>query len=58
MFEYFKITNIQFIYKPQRRLANEGVRIVKLDPNTRLNSKDEFKQGNNVMMKPVTGVGE
>ena len=58
MFEQFKITNIQFFFKPQRRLADEGVRIVKLNPQTRMNSKDEFRQGTNVMMRPVRGVGE
>ena len=43
--------------KPQRRKANEGVRIAHLDPETRMNSKDEFMQGTNIFMHAVRGVG-
>ena len=39
------------------RTRNEGVRIAHLDPNTRMNSKDEYRQGTNIMMQPVRGVG-
>ena len=43
--------------KPQRRKADEGVRIAHLDPETRMNSKDEFKQGTNIFVQPMRGVG-
>ena len=36
---------------------NEGVRISHLDPETRMNSKDEFLQGTNLFLVPVRGVG-
>ena len=35
VFEHFKMELTQFFPKPQRRKANEGVRIAHLDPNTR-----------------------
>ena len=57
MFENLKIKPVQFFRQPQRRKANEGVRIVHLDPETRMNSKDEFRQGTNICMKVVRGVG-
>ena len=44
-------------FKPQRRKANEGVRISHLDPETRMNSRDEFRQGTNIMMRAMRGVG-
>mgnify|MGYP001465026839 CR=1 FL=1 len=50
-----KVTN--FFSKPQRRKANEGVRIAHLDPETRMNSKDEFLQGTNIFKHAVRGVG-
>ena len=28
-----------------------------LNPNTRMNSKDEFRQGTNIIMQPVRGIG-
>ena len=58
MFEHFNISKVQFFEKPQRRKANEGVRIVHLNPDTRMNSKDEFRQGTNILMRPVRGVGD
>ena len=57
MFSHFSMRLIQFFSKPQRRKANEGVRIVHLNPDTRMNSKDEFLQGTNIYMQPVRGVG-
>ena len=58
IFAHFKMEPTQFFSKPQRRKANEGVRIAHLDPNTRMNSRDEFRQGTNIMMQAVRGVGE
>ena len=58
LFEHFKMEPTQFFSKPQRRKANEGVRIAHLDPNTRMNSRDEFRQGTNILMTAVRGVGE
>ena len=57
IFSHFKMKLIQFFSKPQRRKANEGVRISHLDPDIRMNSKDEFLQGCNIFMQPVRGVG-
>ena len=56
-FLHFTMKATQFFRHPQRRKANEGVRIANLDPDTRMNSKDEFRQGTNIMMQPVRGVG-
>ena len=58
LFAHFKMTRLQVFQKPQRRKANEGVRIANLDPETRLNSRDEFRQGTNIFLRPVRGVGE
>ena len=58
MFYHFKMKAIQFFRQPQRRKAHEGVRIVHLDPTTRLNSKLEFRQGTNICLRVVRGVGE
>ena len=58
VFEHFVMKVTQVFIKPQRRMANEGVRIAHLNPETRMNSKDEFRQGTNVMMRPTRGVGE
>ena len=57
IFSHFQMKLIQFFSKPQRRKANEGVRISHLDPDIRMNSKDEFLQGCNIFMQPVRGVG-
>ena len=57
MFSHFSMKLTSVFVKPQRRKANEGVRISHLDPNTRMNSKDEFMQGTNIFMQPVRGVG-
>ena len=57
MFEHFQMSLVQHFSFPQRRKANEGVRIAHLDPDTRLNSKDEFRQGTNICMRPARGVG-
>ena len=57
IFSHFEMKLIQFFSKPQRRKANEGVRISHLDPDIRMNSKDEFLQGCNIYMQPVRGVG-
>ena len=57
VFEHFAMKVTQVFTKPQRRKANEGVRIAHLNPDTRMNSKDEFRQGTNVMMMPTRGVG-
>ena len=58
IFEHFSMSRTGVFVKPQRRKANEGVRISKLNPDTRMNSKDEFRQGTNITMRPVRGVGE
>ena len=48
---------VKFFSSAQRRKADEGVRIAHLDPETRMNSKDEFLQGTNLFLVPVRGVG-
>ena len=53
MFEHFRMELTGIFSSAQRRKANEGVRIAHLDPNTRMNSKDEFRQGTNIIMQPV-----
>ena len=58
LFGHFKMKRLQVFYKPQRRKANEGVRIANLDPDTRMNSRDEFRQGTNISLRAVRGVGE
>ena len=57
IFSQFKMDATQFFKSAQRRKANEGVRIANLDPATRMNSCNEFRQGTNIMMRPVRGVG-
>jgi hypothetical protein len=57
IFQHFSMSLEQHFTYPQRRKANEGVRIAHLDPDTRLNSKDEFRQGTNICMRPARGVG-
>ena len=57
MFSHFTMKPVQFFRQPQRRKANKGVRIVHLDPVTRLNSKLEFRQGTNICLSVVMGVG-
>ena len=57
MFSHFSMRLYRYFRKPQRRKADEGVRIAKLNPNTRMNSKNEFLQGTNIFMQPVRGVG-
>ena len=57
MFSHFKMELVQIFSKPQRRKADEGVRIYHLDPDNRMNSKNEFMQGTNLYLQPVRGVG-
>ena len=57
MFSHFNMKLVQIFSKPQRRKTDEGVRIVHLDPDTRMNSKLEFMQGTNLFLQPVRGVG-
>ena len=57
IFSHFKMELVNFFTKPQRRKADEGVRIFHLDPDTRMNGKDEFLQGTNIFLQPVRGVG-
>ena len=57
IFEHFKMTQTGIFFKPQRRKADEGVRISHLNPDTRMNSKDEYRQGTNIIMRPMRGVG-
>ena len=57
MFSHFKMELVQIFSKPQRRMAEEGVRIYHLDPIHRMNSKNEFMQGTNLYLLPVRGVG-
>ena len=40
-FEHFSMAKTGVFFKPQRRKANEGVRISNLNPETRMNSKDD-----------------
>ena len=54
---HFEMVQTGVFFKPQRRKANEGVRISHLDPETRMNSGDEFRQGTNIMMRAMRGVG-
>ena len=58
MFSHFAMRAKQFFRHPQRRKANEGVRIANLDPETRMNSKEEFRQGTNIGLRVVRGVGD
>ena len=58
MFSHFAMRLKQFFRHPQRRKANEGVRIAHLDPDTRMNSKEEFRQGTNIGLRVVRGVGD
>ena len=58
LFQHFSMARKGVFFKPQRRKANEGVRISNLNPDTRMNSRDEFRQGTNITMRPVRGVGE
>ena len=58
IFEHFCMTRKGVFEKPQRRKANEGVRISHLNPETRMNSKDEFRQGTCITMRAVRGLGE
>ena len=57
MFSHFRMEVVQFFASAQRRKADEGVRIAHLDPETRMNSKDEFMQGTNLFLVPGRGVG-
>ena len=57
IFEHFKMTQTGIFFKPQRRKANEGVRISNLSPDTRMNSREEFRQGTNITMRAIRGVG-
>ena len=56
-FEHFEMSQKGTFLKPQRRKANEGVRISHLNPDTRMNSRDEFRQGTNIVMRAVRGLG-
>ena len=56
--DYFLLSIDYKAVKPQRRKANEGVRIANLYTETRMNSKDEFRQGTNIFLQPVRGLGE
>ena len=58
LFQHFSMARKGVFFKPQRRKANEGVRISNLNPDTRMNSRDEFRQGTNITMRPVRGIGE
>ena len=57
MFEHFRMELTGIFSSAQRRKANEGVRIANLNPDTRMNSKDEFRQGTNITMRPIRGLG-
>ena len=56
-FEHFEMSLKGIFLKPQRRKADEGVRISHLNPDTRMNSRDEFRQGTNIVMRAVRGLG-
>ena len=53
MFKHFKMKLVKNFSKPQRRKADQGVGIVHLDSDTRMNSK----QGTNLFLHPMRGVG-
>ena len=55
IFEHFEMIQTGVFFKTQRRKANEGGRISHLDPETRMNSRDE--QGTNITMRAMRGVG-
>ena len=57
IFSHFSRKLHRFLRKPQRRKADEGVWITKLNPTTRMNSKNEFLRGTNISMQQVRGVG-
>ena len=57
IFEPFEMIQTGVFFKPQRRKANEGVRMSHLNPETRMNSRDEFRQGTNITMRVIRGVG-
>ena len=57
MFSHFKMELVQIFSKPQRRKAEEGVRIYHLDPINRMNSKNEFMKGTNLYLFLVREVG-
>ena len=52
---YYEV--VRYFSSAQRRKADEGVRIANLDPETSMNSKDEFMQGTNLFLVQVRGVG-
>ena len=56
MFSHFRMEVVQFFASAQRRKADKGVRISHLNPETRMNSKDEFMQGTNLGASPRSGV--
>ena len=56
LFSHFKMEVVRYFSSAQRRKADEGVRIPNLDPETRMNSKDEFMQGTNLFLVPVRAV--
>ena len=56
-FEHFEMSLKGTFLKPQRRKADEGVRISHLNPDTRMNSRDEFRQGTNIIMRAVRRLG-
>ena len=57
MFSNFTMKLEQFFSEPQRRKAIEGVTIFHLNPETRMNSKDELLQGKNIFIQPMRGAG-
>ena len=57
IFQHFSMKMTKVFKKPQYRKADEGLRIARLDPETTMNSKDEFKQGTNIFVQPMKGVG-
>ena len=57
MFYHFKMKLTQIFSKSQRRKADEGVRIVQINPETRMNSNLEFFLGTKLFLQPVRGVG-
>ena len=51
IFSHFSMKLTSVFVKPQRRKANERVRIDHFDPDTRMNSKDEYVQGTNIFIR-------
>ena len=59
IFEFRKLLLVKGVFVADKAglTSKSGVRISHLDPETRMNSRDEFRQGTNIMMRAMRGVG-